>query len=56
MESNDLEELRHRWEGMLRSKASEYEHKARMNGETVCNPSLDDLANEINAFFVGLRV
>lgn len=50
------EELKNRWVSILRIKASEYEHKARKAGETVSGPSLDDICNEIEAFFVGLGV
>lgn len=47
-------ELVERWISILRQKASEYEHTRRKNGETVCEPSLDDICNEIEAFFTGL--
>lgn len=49
-----MEELQDRWIRILRAKASEYEHKARKNGEIVASPSLDDICNEMDAFFVGL--
>lgn len=48
-------ELKERWIQILRQKASQYEHLARKNGETVTSPSLDDLANEMEAFFTGLE-
>lgn len=48
------EELKNRWVSLLRLKASEYEHTARKNGEIVAEPSLDDICNEIEAFFTGL--
>lgn len=51
-----MEELQKRWNTILRQKASEYEHTARKNGEVVCEPSLDDLANEMEAFFTGLTL
>jgi hypothetical protein len=54
MEKDNLLSLRDRWDRILRGKASDYEHKARKNGEVVCGPSLDDLANEMDAFFTGL--
>jgi len=38
---------------ILRQKA-EYEHNARKNGEVVSSPDLDDICNEIEAFFAGL--
>jgi hypothetical protein len=53
---NKLQELSRRWEGILRSKASIYEHTARKNGESVIEPSLDDIANEMEAFFIGLGI
>lgn len=49
------QELEDRWIRLLRWKASKYEHTARKNNETVTSPSLDDLANEIEAFFTGLE-
>lgn len=49
----ELQELRDRWVGLLRCKAA-YEHKARGNGEIVTGPSIDDICNEIEAFFTGL--
>lgn len=47
------EELKTRWVGILRGKA-EYEHEDRKNGEIVTSPSIDDICNEIEAFFTGL--
>lgn len=49
-----MEELKNRWVGLLRQKASIYEHAARKRGETVPGPSLDDICNEMEAFFTGL--
>lgn len=49
-----MDELKNRWISILRMKASEYEHKARKNGEVVCEPSLDQICNEMEAFFTGL--
>ena len=49
---NNLEELKNRWVRLLRHKA-EYEHEARKKGEVVASPSLDDICNEIEAFFTG---
>lgn len=48
-----MEELKNRWINLLRQKAS-YEHNARKNGELVAEPSIDDICNEIEAFFTGL--
>lgn len=48
--------LKKRWNLILRSKASMYEHPARKAGETVFGPSLDDLANEMEAFFIALEL
>ncbi len=46
------EELKNRWVKLLRQKAK-YEHDDRKNGEVVTNPSIDDICNEIEAFFAG---
>ena len=48
-----LEELKNRWISILRTKA-EYEHNSRKNGETVASTSIDDICNEIEAFFAGV--
>lgn len=47
------QELKTRWIAILRQKA-EYEHNAREEGEVVCEPDIDDICNEIEAFFTGL--
>lgn len=52
---SNKEELKNRWVKILRQKA-EYEHNARKNGEVVCEPSIDDICNEIEAFFTGLII
>ena len=49
-------EVLSRWEGILRYKASTYEHKARGKGEEVVSPSIDDICNEMRAFFEGLEM
>ena len=43
-----------RWDGVLRGKASDYEHKARANGQEVTQPSIDGICNEMTAFLAGL--
>ena len=48
-----MEELKNRWIKILRRKAS-YEHEERIKGEVVVSPSIDDICNEIEAFFAGL--
>jgi hypothetical protein len=48
------EELKKRWVGLLRDKASQYEHSARGRGEEVTSPSIDSICSEIEAFFAGL--
>ena len=48
-----LHELEQRWVRILRQKAT-YEHEARKRGEIVPSPSIDDICNEIEAFFTGL--
>lgn len=47
-------EIKERWVRLLRMKASEYEHSARKRGDVVCGPSIDDICNEMEAFFAGL--
>lgn len=52
---NSMDALKERWIYIIRTKAGEYEHRARGRGEPVSEPSLDTICNEINAFFVGLN-
>lgn len=54
-EENKTEETISRWIGILRGKASNYEHKARRNGEIVSSPDIDDICNEMEAFIGGLK-
>ena len=54
MKEEKLEELKNRWVSLLRDKA-EYEHKVRKTGVVVASPSIDDICNEIEAFFTGLE-
>lgn len=49
-------EVFERWKSTLRYKASRYEHPARLGGEEVAYPSLDDVCNEMDAFLAGLEV
>ena len=49
----DREQLKNRWVQLLRQKA-EYEHNDRKNGKETVSPSIDDICNEIEAFFAGL--
>ena len=49
-----MDELKQRWISILRQKASVYEHEARKRGETITEPDLDSICNEIEAFFTGL--
>ena len=49
----DLNELKDRWVSILRHKAS-YERNMRKDGQTVASPDIDDICNEIEAFFAGL--
>jgi hypothetical protein len=44
-----------RWLSILRAKASEYEHPARRENEVVSSPSIDDICNEMVAYFTGIR-
>ena len=55
MKGAEMNELKKRWISILRTKAEEYEHVARSNGKIVSSPCLDDLCNEIEAFFAGLN-
>ena len=50
-----LEELKNRWVRIIRSKAS-YEHNERKAGNVVASPSIDDICNEIEAFFTALNL
>lgn len=50
-----MKELQEHWNRVLRHKATQYEHKAREKGENVVSPSIDDICNEMNAFFTGLN-
>tara|TARA_R110000868_G_scaffold409381_2_gene694758 strand:- start:593 stop:775 length:183 start_codon:yes stop_codon:yes gene_type:complete len=47
-------ELVDRWTSLLRMKASEYEHTARGKGQVVASPSIDDICNEMIAYFTGV--
>jgi len=46
-------ELAERWIGLLRIKAR-YEHDERKLGKTVASPSIDDICNEMTAYFTGI--
>ena len=46
-------EIFERWISVMRFKATEYEHKARANGEQVTAPSLDELCWEMRAYMTG---
>ena len=46
-------ELKDRWIKLLRQKAK-YDHNARGRGEVVTSPDIDDICNEMEAFFTGL--
>ena len=48
-----MEELEERWISILRHKAK-YEHNERKDGGNPTSPSIDDICNEIEAFFTGL--
>jgi hypothetical protein len=52
-EKYTTEELADRWIALLRQKAT-YEHEMRKNGETVGSPSIDDICNEMTAYFTGI--
>jgi hypothetical protein len=42
-----------RWITILRQKA-EYEHQERKQGKETCYPSIDDICNEMIAYFSGV--
>lgn len=50
----NTEQLKDRWVSILRNKAK-YEHNDRREGKVVASPSIDDICNEIEAFFTGLN-
>ncbi len=50
-----MKQIKNRWIHILRGKASDYEHEARKRGETVLSPSIDNICNEMEAFFAGLK-
>jgi hypothetical protein len=52
-EEYKTKELVDRWISILRQKAT-YEHNARKNGEVVASPSIDDICNEMIAYFTGI--
>lgn len=53
MEEYKTKELANRWIGILREKAT-YEHNARKTREVVSSPSIDDICNEMIAYFIGI--
>mgnify|MGYP007061425487 CR=1 FL=1 len=53
MNDYKTKELADRWIALLRMKAK-YEHNARKNGEVVASPSIDDICNEMIAYFTGV--
>jgi hypothetical protein len=53
MEKYTTKELADRWISLLRAKA-DYEHKERKNGKVVASPSIDDICNEMIAYFTGI--
>lgn len=52
-EDYKTKELVDRWISLLRHKA-QYEHEMRKNGETVASPDIDDICNEMIAYFTGV--
>ena len=54
-EEYKTKELADRWISLLRRKA-EYEHDAIKNGEVVASPSIDDICNEMIAYFTGVLI
>ena len=52
---NSVEEVFVRWTGILREKAHTYEHLARKRGDSVQEPTIDEICNEMIAFLWGLK-
>jgi hypothetical protein len=52
-ESYTTQELADRWIGILREKTA-YKHHARANSESTTSPSIDDICNEMIAYFTGI--
>ena len=50
MKEFNKKDLANRWISVLRYKAK-YEHEERKNGKEVLSPSIDDICNEITAYF-----
>jgi len=48
------EEMANRWISALRAKAAEYEHEARKEGTAVTSPDIDDICNEMIAYFTAM--
>jgi len=48
------EQLKNKWIRILRSKAKEYEHNRGEGERDVLRPDIDEVCNEIEAFFAGL--
>lgn len=51
----NIESIKQRWVDILRQKAS-YEHEERKKGKVVASPSIDDICNEMEAFFSALSL
>ena len=56
LETHNYQELHERWNSILRMRSREYEHTARENGKVVSEPSIDDICNEMDAFFTALEI
>ena len=53
MKEYSKQELADRWICLLRMKAY-YEHDMRKAGKEVASPSIDDICNEMIAYFTGI--
>lgn len=51
----NIESIKQRWIDILRAKAV-YEHDERKKGKVVPSPSIDDICNEMEAFFSALSL
>ena len=55
IKNKSTENIKNRWISILREKAK-YEHNDRIKGKIVTSPNINDVCNEIEAFFEGLSL
>lgn len=54
-ETFEINDLANRWINILRAKAHQYEHRERKDGKTVISPDIDDICNEMIAYFTAIN-